>query len=96
MWIPAPYAYSFQTSKSGSTSMTFTRSSVTTSKSRTDLLYSGGFPAVTMTHPFGTFRLPKVFCCRNCSIVGASVSETQLISSMNRMPSFFPDASIRL
>ena len=25
--------------------------------------------------------------CRNCSMVGASVSETQLISSRNRMPS---------
>ena len=32
--------------------------------------------------------------CKNCSIVGASVSETQLISSIKRMPSFLPDSSI--
>ena len=37
-------AYSFQTAKSSCTSMRFTRSRVTTSKSRTERLYSGGFP----------------------------------------------------
>ena len=64
------------------------------SKSRTDLLYSGGLPAATITQPAGTAWLPKVLHCKNCSMVGASVSETQLISSMNRMPSCRPVASI--
>ena len=71
-----------------------TRSRVTISKSRTDLLYSGGLPAATMTQPAGTAWLPKVLHCKNCSMVGASVSETQLISSMKRMPSERPVASI--
>ena len=31
--------------------------------------------------------MPENMFCRNCSMVGASVSETQLISSRNRMPS---------
>ena len=33
--------------------------------------------------------------CRNCSMVGASVSDTQLISSINRMPSGIPLCSMR-
>ena len=41
----AMLAYSFQVAKSASTSRIFSRSSVTTSNSRTDLLYSGGLPA---------------------------------------------------
>ena len=71
-----------------------TRSRVTMSKSLTDLLYCGGLPAVTMTNPSGTLCVPKVLYCRNWSIVGARVSETQLISSRNRMPSFTPLFSI--
>ena len=70
------------------------RSSVTTSKSRTDLLYSGGLPAATMIQPSGIFWLPNILHCRNCSIVGASVSDTQLISSIKRIPSFNPVSSI--
>ena len=38
---------------SGSMSIRRTRSRVTISKSRTDLLYSGGLPAATMTQPAG-------------------------------------------
>ena len=71
-----------------------TRSRVTRSKSRTLLLYSGGLPAATMTHPAGTGWLPKVLPCKNCSMVGARVSDTQLISSMKRMPFFSPVCSI--
>ena len=48
-----------------------------------------------MIQPFGTFWFPKVLHWRNCSIVGASVSDTQLISSMNRIPSDFPETSMR-
>ncbi len=47
----------------------------------------GGCPPATTPPPAGTAWLPKVLHCRNCSMVGASVSETQLISSMKRMPS---------
>ena len=71
-----------------------TRSSVTRSNSRTLLLYSGGLPAATMIHPAGTAWLPKVLHCKNCSIVGASVSLTQLISSINKMPFCLPVRSI--
>ena len=38
--------------------------------------------------------MPNILYCRNCSIVGARVSETQLISSRKRMPSEIPDSSI--
>ena len=75
-------------------SMRRTRSSVTRSNSRTLLLYSGGLPAATITQPSGTAWLPKVLHCRNCSMVGASVSLTQLISSMNRMPFVLPVRSM--
>ena len=71
-----------------------TRSSVTRSKSRTLLLYSGGLPAATITQPAGTAWLPKVLHCKNCSMVGASVSDTQLISSINKIPCSRPVCSI--
>ena len=74
--------------------MRLTRSSVTTSKSRTDLLYSGGLPAATISQPSGRRWLPKVLHCRNCSIMGARVSDTQLISSRNKMPSRMPVRSM--
>ena len=45
-------------------------------------------------HPAGTAWLPKVLHCKNCSIVGASVSLTQLISSINKMPFCLPVRSI--
>ena len=45
-------------------------------------------------HPSGTAWLPNVLHCKNCSMVGASVSETQLISSIKRIPSFLPPSSI--
>ena len=89
-WTPALRAYCFQAARSGWISMRRTRSKVTTSNSRTDLLYSGGLPAATMSQPSGTAWLPKVLHCKNCSMVGARVSETQLISSINRMPSRRP------
>ena len=49
---------------------------------------------MTIMNPSGTLWLPNILYCRNCSIVGASVSETQLISSRNRIPSAMPEASI--
>ena len=64
------------------------------SKSLAERLYSGGFPAVTTTQPSGTRCLPKTLYCRNCSMAGARVSDTQLISSRNRMPSRTPVRSI--
>ena len=64
------------------------------SNSCTERLYSGGLPAHTMTHPSGTLCLPNVLNCRNWSIEGYSVSETQLISSRNRMPSRNPVRSM--
>ena len=67
---------------------------MTMSNSRTELLYSGGLPAVTTIQPSGTRCLPKILNCKNCSIEGAKVSETQLISSKKRMPSFLPVSSI--
>ena len=75
--------------------MRFSLSMVTMSISRTESLYSGGFPAVTTTQPSGTRCRPKTLFCRNCSMEGASVSEMQLISSRKRMPSFLPVASMR-
>ena len=74
--------------------MRFSLSHVTMSNSRTELLYSGGFPAVTTIQPFGTLCLPNTLYCKNCSMIGASVSDTQLISSRNRMPSLTPVSSI--
>ena len=44
-------------------------------KRKGDLLYSGGFPAVTITHPSGTLCFPKTLYCKNCNIDGASVSD---------------------
>ena len=64
------------------------------SKSCAVRLYSGGLPAVTTIHPSGTRWRPKILYCKNCSIAGVSVSDTQLISSRNRMPSRLPVASI--
>ena len=58
------------------------------------MLYSGGFPAATISHPSGSRWFPKVLHWRNCSIIGASVSLTQLISSRNRIPSRTPVFSI--
>ena len=76
-----------QTARFGSISMRRTRSSVTRSKSRTLLLYSGGLPAATITPAGGhPAWLPKVLHCKNCSMVGASVPDTQLISSINKIP----------
>ena len=63
-----------------------TRSSAAMSSSRTDALYSEGFPAAAMIQPSGTLWVPNVLNCKNCRIVGASVSDTQLISSINRIP----------
>ena len=87
-------ANSRQTSKSGSTSMRFRRSQVAMSKSWAVRLYSGGLPAVTTIQPSGTAWRPKILYCRNCSMAGVSVSDTQLISSRNKMPSQRPVASI--
>ena len=87
-------AYSFHTLRSGSISIRFTRSRVTMSNSLADLLYSTGFPAAAMTQPEGTGWVPNVLFCRNCSIVGTRVSETQLISSIKRIPSLHPVCSI--
>ena len=92
---PGPREYSFQTVWSAVLSIRLTRSRVSMSKSRTELLYSGGLPAAAMIQPSGIFWLPKVLHCRNCSMVGARVSLTQLISSMKRMPSLRPVSSIR-
>ena len=75
--------------------MRLSRSQVTTSNSRTELLYSGGLPAVTTIQPSGTRWRPKILYCKNCSITGARVSDTQLISSRKRMPSCTPVSSIR-
>ena len=46
----------------------------------------GGLPAATITQPSGTGCEPNVLYCKNLSIDGASVSETQLISSKNKIP----------
>ena len=43
----------------------------------------------------GSFWLPKVLHCKNCSIIGVSRLEMQLISSKNRMPSRTPVRSMR-
>ena len=45
--------------------------------------------------PSGILWLPKVLHWRNCSMVGARVSDTQLISSIKRIPSLRPVSSIR-
>ena len=37
---------------------------------------------------------PNTLYCKNCSMAGVSVSDTQLISSRNRMPSACPVCSI--
>ena len=87
-------AYSFHTLRSGSISIRFTRSRVTISNSLAELLYSTGFPAAAMIQPDGTGWVPNVLFCRNCSIVGTSVSDTQLISSIKRIPSLQPVSSI--
>ena len=47
-----------------------------------------------MTQPSGMEWRPNTLYCRNCSMDGASVSDTQLISSRKRMPSAFPVSSI--
>lgn len=60
------------------------------SNSRAARLYSGGFPAVTMTQPAGRRCWPNVLYCRNCSIAGMRVSDAQLTSSKKRMPSGMP------
>ena len=64
------------------------------SKSCAVRLYSGGLPAVTRIQPSGTRCRPNTLYCKNCSMAGVSVSDTQLISSRNRMPSRLPVASI--
>ncbi len=57
-------------------------------------LYSTGLPAAAMIHPSGTGCVPKVLFWKNCSIVGTSVSDTQLISSIKRIPSLQEVSSI--
>ena len=68
--VPLACAYAFHAAKSGSTLIFFTRSSVTMSNSCTDLLYSGGLPAVTMIQPSGTAWRPNVLNCKNCNMEG--------------------------
>ena len=64
------------------------------SSSRTDLLYSGGLPAATISQSSGSGTLPKVLFCSSCRMTGLSVSDTQLISSRNSMPLRLPVRSM--
>ena len=87
-------AYLSQTSVSGSTSITLILSRVAMSNSLAEELNSGGFPAATSTHPDGMGCGPNFLFCRRSSIAAERVSDTQLTSSMNRIPSLRPWVSM--
>ena len=92
--IPELIAYLSHTCVSGSTSMSLILSSVAMSNSLAEELNSGGLPAATSTHPSGMRCGPNFLFWRRSSIAADSVSETQLTSSMNSMPSLTPWSSI--
>ena len=70
--------------------MRFRRSSVAASKRLAARLNSVELPAATTIQPCGRACCPNVLNCRNCSMAGASVSDTQFASSSSKTPCAMP------